>query len=435
MMFCAFDGPPLILRLFGVGEAHPLGSARFDELRSRFPAIPGARSIITVAIERVQTSCGYSIPFMDYRDERPTLQPVGRAQGRRRPARVLGREERREHRRPPCPRSAQGNRTVALGSRPCDRGSGCPAWSPMPRRGPTGAARLEAAGIDEISVADHLKPGRAAAADRAVGRGRRHRARDALDDGAEQRAAPPGGAGQRGGDGQRAVRAVASRSASGPGTRRTSTTPSVSRCRRRRSGSPGSRRRWSPSGACSTARRVTTTGPTPPPDRTSARRRPRRTHGAAARRRRAPGRAAGRGAPRRHPRAHRVLPRRRAPPKLTHFSDDGARRAAGVSCAGLPRDRDEPLRFQALVQLLRVTDDRQAAAEALVAEWGDALPLTLDEVLTTPFLLLGTAAEIAEQLHERIGSARHRDVDRVHGATDRPRPRRSSRRWPRPFDR
>jgi len=73
MMLCAFAGPPLILRLFGVGADHPPRAARFDELRSRFPAIPGVRSIITVAIERVQTSCGYSIPFMDYRDERPTL--------------------------------------------------------------------------------------------------------------------------------------------------------------------------------------------------------------------------------------------------------------------------------------------------------------------------------------------------------------------------
>jgi hypothetical protein len=74
VMLCAFEGPPLILRLFGVGEAHPLGSPRFEELRPLFPSIPGARSVVTVAIERVQTSCGYSIPFMDYRDERPTLQ-------------------------------------------------------------------------------------------------------------------------------------------------------------------------------------------------------------------------------------------------------------------------------------------------------------------------------------------------------------------------
>jgi len=74
VMLCAFEGPPLILRLYGEGEAHANGSPRYDELRPRFPDLPGARSIVTVAIDRVQTSCGYSIPFMEYRDERPTLQ-------------------------------------------------------------------------------------------------------------------------------------------------------------------------------------------------------------------------------------------------------------------------------------------------------------------------------------------------------------------------
>lgn len=81
LMLCAFEGPPLILRLFGVGEAHPLGSARFGELQQHFLTIPGARSIITVAIDRVQTSCGYSIPCMDYREERPTLQQWAERKG------------------------------------------------------------------------------------------------------------------------------------------------------------------------------------------------------------------------------------------------------------------------------------------------------------------------------------------------------------------
>jgi Pyridoxamine 5'-phosphate oxidase len=81
LMLCAFEGPPLILRLFGAGEAHPLGSPRFAALEGRFPSIPGARSIITVAIERVQTSCGYSIPFLDYKDERPTLQQWAQRKG------------------------------------------------------------------------------------------------------------------------------------------------------------------------------------------------------------------------------------------------------------------------------------------------------------------------------------------------------------------
>jgi hypothetical protein len=73
VMFCAFEGPPQILRLFGSGTAHPHGSARFEELAPLFPDFPGARSVITVDIERVQTSCGYSIPLLDYREERPTL--------------------------------------------------------------------------------------------------------------------------------------------------------------------------------------------------------------------------------------------------------------------------------------------------------------------------------------------------------------------------
>jgi hypothetical protein len=74
VMLCAFEGPPLILRLYGEGTAHPNGSPGYEGLRPRFPDLPGARSIVTVAIDRVQTSCGYSIPFMEYRDERPTLQ-------------------------------------------------------------------------------------------------------------------------------------------------------------------------------------------------------------------------------------------------------------------------------------------------------------------------------------------------------------------------
>lgn len=81
IMFCAFEGPPRILRLFGVGEAHPVGSSRFIELQDRFPTIPGARSVITVAIERVQTSCGYAIPRMDYREDRPTLQQWAERKG------------------------------------------------------------------------------------------------------------------------------------------------------------------------------------------------------------------------------------------------------------------------------------------------------------------------------------------------------------------
>lgn len=73
VMFCAFEGPPRILRLFGRGEAIRPGTAGFDELAREFPAIPGIRSIVRIAVERIQTSCGYAVPFLGYQGERETL--------------------------------------------------------------------------------------------------------------------------------------------------------------------------------------------------------------------------------------------------------------------------------------------------------------------------------------------------------------------------
>lgn len=73
VLFVAFEGPPRILRLHGRGQAHLAGSGRFDALRSRFPDRPGARAVITVAVERIGSSCGFSIPYLAYQGERTTL--------------------------------------------------------------------------------------------------------------------------------------------------------------------------------------------------------------------------------------------------------------------------------------------------------------------------------------------------------------------------
>lgn len=67
------QGPPRIVRLFGKGTAHLRGS---DEYRRRIPAgdeRPGSRAVISVAIEKVGSSCGYSIPYFAYVKERDTL--------------------------------------------------------------------------------------------------------------------------------------------------------------------------------------------------------------------------------------------------------------------------------------------------------------------------------------------------------------------------
>ena len=72
-MFCAFTGSPRILRLYGTGVVVLPPSARWADLVSRFPAYPGVRQIIAAEITRVQTSCGYAVPLMDYVRQRDTL--------------------------------------------------------------------------------------------------------------------------------------------------------------------------------------------------------------------------------------------------------------------------------------------------------------------------------------------------------------------------
>jgi probable F420-dependent oxidoreductase len=89
-----------------------------------------------------------------------------------------------------------------------------------------------------------------------------------------------------------------------------------------------------------------------------------------------------------------------AAPRLTHFTAAALEdRLAFIR--DLARGRPEPLRLQALVQLLRVTDDRRTAAEELLAEWGASGLLTAEDALESPFLLFGTADEIAAQLIDR----------------------------------
>ena len=72
-MFCAFEGPPLILRLYGEGRVVTPVNADYGELRRRFPQHPGARHIIEAHVSRVQTSCGFGVPYMDYRGQRDQL--------------------------------------------------------------------------------------------------------------------------------------------------------------------------------------------------------------------------------------------------------------------------------------------------------------------------------------------------------------------------
>ncbi len=63
VMFCAFEGPPRILRLFGRGESHPLESEGYQALRMHFTDFPGARAIVRIEVEAVRSSCGWGVPL------------------------------------------------------------------------------------------------------------------------------------------------------------------------------------------------------------------------------------------------------------------------------------------------------------------------------------------------------------------------------------
>ncbi|MFO0808637.1 MAG: pyridoxamine 5'-phosphate oxidase family protein [Gemmataceae bacterium] len=73
LMFCAFDGPPKIVRLHGTGEALLPGSPEYARLRPLFPDIPGERSVIRVRVTRIGDSCGFAVPRYEFAGGRDQL--------------------------------------------------------------------------------------------------------------------------------------------------------------------------------------------------------------------------------------------------------------------------------------------------------------------------------------------------------------------------
>lgn len=74
VMFCAFEGPPNIVRLHGTGRVVSVYDEEYAAWAPRFADLPGARAVVVVDVERVSDSCGYGVPLMDFAGDRDLLQ-------------------------------------------------------------------------------------------------------------------------------------------------------------------------------------------------------------------------------------------------------------------------------------------------------------------------------------------------------------------------
>jgi hypothetical protein len=76
LMFCAFEGNPTILRLYGKARAVHPRDADWHGLKALLPDIVGARQIFDLQVELVQTSCGMAVPLMEFQAHREDLNAV-----------------------------------------------------------------------------------------------------------------------------------------------------------------------------------------------------------------------------------------------------------------------------------------------------------------------------------------------------------------------
>jgi len=81
IIFAAFEGKPLILRLYGEAKVVHQNDPQWEELNALFNPVPGTRQIFDLAVDLVQTSCGMAVPFLDYVGERELLNDWATKQG------------------------------------------------------------------------------------------------------------------------------------------------------------------------------------------------------------------------------------------------------------------------------------------------------------------------------------------------------------------
>lgn len=81
VMFCAFEGPPNVVRLYGRADVVRPGADDFARVAHRFGEYPGARAVIRISVDRVSTSCGYGVPLMTFAGLRQDLADWAESKG------------------------------------------------------------------------------------------------------------------------------------------------------------------------------------------------------------------------------------------------------------------------------------------------------------------------------------------------------------------
>jgi len=81
IMFCAFEGPPRIVRFHGRGTVHKLGTDSYAAMALHFAHRMDCRAFISIDVTRVSSSCGYSVPLYDYVGQRDVLDTWAEKKG------------------------------------------------------------------------------------------------------------------------------------------------------------------------------------------------------------------------------------------------------------------------------------------------------------------------------------------------------------------
>jgi hypothetical protein len=81
LMFCAFDGPPKIVRVHGRGRVVGVDEPEFAPLVAHFNPFEGMRAVIVLEVERVSDSCGWAVPLLKYQEDRQQLVSWARQKG------------------------------------------------------------------------------------------------------------------------------------------------------------------------------------------------------------------------------------------------------------------------------------------------------------------------------------------------------------------